>query len=112
MAKKLMPITDKENIQILKLRQGVSEVESLRRISSTETVESASLNFLRKADYVPLSQISVSNGDLKTSTRVERDVIFMRVKRGDIEIGDSVPVTVAVINSGIDLNHPNLSDKI
>jgi subtilisin family serine protease len=107
-----------ENRQLLKLAPGVSAEAAANTLNSNPAVKAAGLNRLRKLSYTPSSpdfpnQWGLNNTGQNIEGQVGTpDADIDATDAWNIERGNSHATTVAVIDSGIDLSHPNLSGRL
>ena len=109
-------LEEKQKISLVKLDEGVSVKKAVKEFESEGLVEYAEPNYLRKTTaltpYDPFfpNQWGLDNIGQEIAGIGDAD---MDVKEAWlIEKGTSNPVTVAVIDSGIDLDHEDLKNKI
>ena len=104
--------------QLMKIRDGVSVERSIRRLRLFDEVIYAEPNYVRKIFYEPSDpsfskQWGLHNtGQIIKGVQGTNDADIDAPEAWNIEKGDSNPVTVAVIDSGIDFSHPDLDSKI
>jgi subtilisin family serine protease len=107
-----------ENIQLLKLRPGVSVESAVKKLDSLPDVEYAEPNYIRKTFYTPSdpkypNQYGLNNkGQTIGGTKGTPGADISAEEAWDIEKGSSSTTTVAVIDSGIDMSHPDLDSKV
>jgi subtilisin family serine protease len=109
----------RELIQLLKLTPGVSVERAVQALQSLAGVVYAEPNYIARAAYTPSDpdyqpeQWGLHNtGQTIDGQAGTSDADIDGPEAWDIERGQSNPVTVAVIDTGIDLGHPDLSGKI
>ena len=109
----------RELIQLLKLTSGVSVERAVQALQSLAGVVYAEPNYIARAAYTPSDpdyqpeQWGLHNtGQTIDGQAGTSDADIDGPEAWDIERGQSNPVTVAVIDTGIDLGHPDLSGKI
>ncbi|MBI4743577.1 MAG: S8 family serine peptidase [Actinobacteria bacterium] len=107
-----------KNIHLFKLKSGASVEEAIDRFKSQDEVIYAEPNYLRKTFFTP-SDSDFSNqwglhntGQTIKGTSGTPDADIDAPEGWDTEKGQSNPVTVTVIDSGIDFAHPELDSKI
>lgn len=107
-----------DDIQLVKLKPGVSVKKAIKALKSQNSVEYAEPNYIKKLLYVPNDPDFQKQWGLQNTGQMIDDV---SCKKGadinapegwNIEKGNTNQVTVAVIDSGIDQNHPDLSGKL
>jgi len=111
----------KKDVHLLQLEAGVSVDKAVKKLRSSSDVVSAEPNYIRYATVIPtpndpffVNQWGLfNNGQTIKGVigRVDAD-IDAEVAWFDSERGDSNPVTVAVIDTGIDQNHPDLQNSL
>ena len=107
--------TDRE---LLKLEPGTSTEAAVNALRESPAVEAAGYNWLRKLDYTPSSPDFPKQWGLNnTGQTIEGqpgtpDADIDAAEAWDIERGNSNATTLAVIDSGVDLTHPNLSGRL
>jgi subtilisin family serine protease len=107
-----------EAIERLKLKEGASVEKELSAIRSLPGVEYAEPNYQAQADYTPADpEYGKQWGFENAGQNVEGQDGMAGCDIGapaawDLEKGTSNPVTVAVIDSGVDLGHPDLVNKL
>jgi subtilisin family serine protease len=107
-----------EDVQLLYLKPGVSEAETIKELMMTPGVKSADLNYYARIAYEPPSADFEKQWGLENTGQVIEGQAGVpcsdidATEAWDIERGNGAPVTVAVIDSGIDMNHPLLQDKL
>lgn len=111
-ARRVTAPRSRENVQVLSLEPSVSEADALAALMLNPDVESAGLNLLRRADYTPSSPEFRYQWGLNNTNEYFRGSDIHACEAWDIEKGDSNPVTVAIIDTGIDLTHPNLAGRL
>lgn len=108
----------KDNTQLLKLKPDVSVEEAIKAFRSRPEVESADPNYLRRLSYTPSSPDFPNQWGLNNTGQTIQGQAgtpgsdIDATKAWDIERGSSNETTIAVIDSGIDLTHPNLSGRL
>ena len=106
------------NRQLLKLAPGVSTEAAANALNRNGAVKAAGLNRLRKLSYTPPSTDFTKQWGLNNTGQTIGGqpgipgADIDATNAWDIERGNSNATTVAVIDSGIDLNHPNLSGRL
>ena len=104
--------------ELLKLSPGVSTEEAVGKLKESPAVKAAGLNRLVKIDYTPSSPDFPNQWGLNNTGQTiggqagTPDADIDAPEAWDTEQGNSSPTTVAVIDTGIDLNHPNLRDRL
>lgn len=104
----------KKNIYLFRLRPGVSVVEAVQSLEKFPEVALAEPNYVRMPAYTPndpdfSKQWALKNvGQYGGIPGADIDA----ENAWDIERGLSTTVTVAVIDSGIDLSHPEFVNKL
>ncbi len=113
-----MRLSDENKVQLLDLLPNVSVDAMVEQLSVLPFVEYAEPNHISKSSYTP-NDPSFANqwGFNNTGQTIQGvpgtpDADIDAVEAWDIERGQSNPVTVAVIDSGIDLSHPDLKNKL
>jgi len=89
-------------VQTIKLRSGMSVDQALRYYRGLSNVQYAEPDYIVKADFVP--------NDPKYNTQYAPQRINMPTA-WDLNLGNS-NVKIAIIDSGIDYNHPDLAGKV
>src|SRR5450759_3975754 len=108
----------KDNTQLLKLKPDVSVEEAIKAFRSRPEVESADPNYLRRLSYTPSSPDFPNQWGLNNTGQTIQGQAgtpgsdIDATKAWDIERGSSNETTIAVIDSGMDLTHPNLSGRL
>jgi YVTN family beta-propeller protein len=110
----------KTNRELLKLAPGASTEAAVGKLRKSPAVKAAGLNRLMKLDYTPPSPDFPKQWGLNNTGQMVGQYPMPgtpgadidATKAWDIEKGNSNATTVAVIDSGIDLNHPNLKDRL
>lgn len=106
------------NRQLMKLKPGVHADEALESLNRSRAVKSAGLNRLKRLTYLPSSPSFSKQWGLNNTGQTiggqtgTPDADMDGVEAWDLEQGNSSETIVAVIDSGIDLNHPNLSGRL
>ncbi|RJP26847.1 MAG: hypothetical protein C4536_15090, partial [Actinobacteria bacterium] len=98
----------------LDLAAGVQVEDAVRLLQSLAGVVYAEPNYVYRADYAPADPSYPQQWGLNNTGQnggTPGDDIGAQ-EAWDIERGDTTPVTVAVIDSGIDFLHPDLDGKI
>ena len=109
---------DKKDIEVLKLKPGVSVEKAVQELSSNHMIEYAEPNFIYKIAHTPTDPDFPKQWGLHNTGQViggsvgVADADIDAPDAWDIEKGTSNDVTVAVIDSGIDFSHPDLSSRI
>ncbi len=107
-----------EKVRLLALEAGVSVEEALRVLRLLPWVEYAEPDYVRKAVYTPNdtyfgNQWAYNNtGQTIGGQAGTPDADMDAVEGWDLEKGFSNPPTVAVIDTGTDLAHPDLQNKL
>ncbi len=108
-----------ELLALLRLRQGVAVESAVRLLEQLAGVLYAEPNYIAQATYAPgdpdyqPEQWGLNNyGQTIEGQAGTAGADISAQDAWDIEQGWSNPVTVAVIDSGIDLGHPDLDGKI
>jgi len=109
----------KQTIDLLKLKGNVSVGKAIDELEEQEEVEYAEPNYLYRTSYTPDDTNFAGNqwGLNNTGQTIQgiagtADADIDAVEAWNVERGDSNPVTVAVIDSGIDTAHEDLSSKL
>lgn len=112
----------RKDVHLLQLEAGMSVDNAVKKLRSSSDVVSAEPNYIRHAtDAIPppndpffANQWGLFNNGqtIKGSTGLIGADIDAEVAWWSSEKGDSNPVTVAVIDSGIDQNHPDLLNSL
>lgn len=106
------------NRQLLKLKPGVTVEGALESLKNNHAIEAAGLNRLRHLYYIPSSPSFSKQWGLNNTGQTiggqpgTPDADIDAVEAWDLEQGNSNETIVAVIDSGIDLDHPNLSGRL
>lgn len=107
-----------KNIHLFKLKSDTSVEKAIEKLNSQDEVAYAEPNYLRKTFFTP-SDSDFSNqwglhntGQIIKGTNGTPDADIDASEGWDVEKGQSNPVTVAVIDSGVDFAHPELDSKI
>ena len=115
---KRMEISGKKRLELLQIKEGETVESSLKKLRKQKDVEVAEPNYLHKPSFTP-NDTNFSNqwGLHNTGQTIQgspgtADADIDAVEAWDLEQGASNPVTVAVIDSGIDTTHPDLSAKL
>jgi len=99
---KTMAVHKKSGVQKIKLPQGADLLSVIQSYKSDPSVEYAEPNFIRRTSYIPNDPEIFKQWGLDKA----------RVKEGwDVTKGDTA-IILAIIDSGIDYNHPDLQGKI
>ena len=103
--------------RLINLRTGVEIDEAVRLLEASDAVISAEPNFLRRAMYTPpdpgfpnqwgLHNTGQNIGGVDGTPGAD----IHAVSAWDIEDGQTNEITVAVLDSGIDFDHPDLESK-
>jgi len=108
-----------QDLQLIRLKPGMSLDGALGILASLAEVEYAEPNYLARAAYTPTDpdyqpeQWGLNNtGKEIGGVFGTPDADIDAPEAWDIERGWTSPVTVAVVDSGIDFGHPDLDDKI
>ncbi len=111
----------KKDVHLFELETGVSVDRAVKKLRSSSDVASAEPNYIRYATTIPMPNDPFfakqwglfNNGQTikGVSGRVDAD-IDAEVAWFTSERGDSNPVTVAVIDTGIDQTHPDLQNSL
>lgn len=113
-----IPLRTEENTRILKLKPGVSVENTVKKLNSLPEVEYAEPNYRRKTFYTPSdpkypNQWGLNNTGQDISGQAGTPGADISAEAAwDVEKGNSNTTNVAVIDSGIDLSHPDLDSKI
>ena len=104
--------------RLVRLRPDVEVEEAVRSLERDDAVVTAEPNFLRRAMYTPpdpgfpnqwgLHNTGQNIGGVNGTPGADIDA----VSAWDIEDGQTNEITVAVLDSGINFNHPDLDSKI
>ncbi len=103
------------SIQLLRLEKGVSVNEAIEELEDEKLVKFAEPNYIRKAFFTPddsffsLQYGHYNTGQTINSTAGTRDADMDTIEAWDIERGTTNNVTVAVIDTGMQLDHPDLT---
>jgi subtilisin family serine protease len=114
---KIGPI-GKEDTFLLDLRPGISVEGAIDALSLMDGVIFAEPNYIQKPSYVPSDpdypkQWGLNNTGQNIEGQVGTvDADIDAPEAWDLDQGNSNPVTVAVIDSGIDLQHPDLVNQL
>jgi subtilisin family serine protease len=106
-----------ERISLLQLEPGVSVESALQKLRSSPEVAYAEPNYLRRLTYTPPDPYFPQQWGLEnTGQTIEGSVgvpgaDIKATQAWDVEWGFGNPVTVAFIDSGVDLDHPDLRNK-
>ncbi len=108
----------KADRELLKLKPGVSTEKAAGALRKSSAVKAAGFNWLRKLSYTPSSPDFPKQWPLNNTGQTigdqtgTPDADIDAPEAWDIERGNSNATTVAVIDSGVDLNHHNLSGRL
>jgi len=106
------------DIELVRLRPGVTVEDAVKRFSGDPGVEYAEPNYVVSADYTPddpkfSNQWGLNNtGQNIKGSAGKKDADIDAPEAWNVEKGTSNGVTVAVIDSGIDFNHPEFQGKL
>ena len=110
--------TSGKSVRLYELKKGQSVKQTIKKLKKNANVLKAEPNYIRRVSFTPSDtrfseQWALNNtGQLIYGTAGLADADIDAVEAWDLEKGFSNPVTVAVIDSGIDSTHPDLSAKI
>lgn len=105
-------------IELVKLRPGVTVETAVKKIKSFKKIAAAEPNFIRRDSYFPNdpyfpNQWGLNNtGQFIVDTTGTPDADIDAVEAWALEQGGTNPANLAVIDSGIDRNHPDLAGKL
>jgi len=105
------------NIYLLKLKPDVSVEDAIKELRSQSDILYVEPDYLREACFIPSDpyfshQWGLNNtGQTIVGVRGTNDADIDAPEGWDIERGYSNPVTVAIIDTGIDFDHPDLYGK-
>ncbi|RJQ33508.1 MAG: hypothetical protein C4562_00105 [Actinobacteria bacterium] len=108
---------NKKNIFHLQLKKGISVSSALRKFKRDRRVSFAEPNYIRKGAYTPndtdlSKQWGLYNyGQVIIDSAGTADADIDAKDAWDQEVAANAP-TVAVIDSGVDISHPDLANKI
>ncbi len=99
---------------LYKLKPGQSIKKALAKIKANKNVKVVQLNHIRKLSFTPNDPYFSSQWGLYNTgqTGGTADADIDAPEAWDIEDGNSNTVTVAVIDTGVDQTHPDLSSQI
>ncbi len=107
-----------EKAQMIRLKPGVQVEEAVRELNARSDVEYAEPNYIYRTNYVPndacyQKQWGLNNDGQRIGGSVgKKGADIDAQKAWDTERGYSNPVTVAVIDTGVDFTHPDLKSKL
>ncbi|HDZ86853.1 MAG TPA: hypothetical protein ENH57_04085, partial [Actinobacteria bacterium] len=115
---KKLDLDSKNNPVLLELKQNVDVEDAVDELEKEPLVEYAEPNYLAKSTFTP-NDPSLANqwGFNNTGQTISGSVGVVdadidALEAWDVEQGGTSPVTVAVIDSGIDTTHPDLSSNL
>ncbi len=115
---KKLDIKSKQDAQLLELKQNVDVEDAVFDLEKEPLVEYAEPNYLAKSTFTPndpslANQWGFNNtGQTIIGSVGVVDADIDALEAWDVEQGGTSPVTVAVIDSGIDTTHPDLSANL
>jgi len=105
-------------IHLLRLRPGIRVEDALREMRALPRVEYAEPNYVKRLHYTPDDPLFGEQwGYHNTGQDIQGvagtpDADIDAVEAWDLEKGYGGPPVVAVIDSGVDLDHPDLADQL
>jgi subtilisin family serine protease len=114
---KISPL-EAEEVYVMKLKPEVSVESAIEQLRASPQVAYADPNYLYKFTYTPndpgfTNQWGYNNtGQTIKGVTGTPDADIDAVEAWNLDRGGTNPVTVAVLDTGIDLNHPDLVNKL
>jgi len=111
-------LRNKQTIDLVKVKSSVGVEEAVSELEQREEVEYAEPNYIYHTSWTPddtsfANQWGFNNsGQTIQSTAGTADADIDAVEAWGVEQGETSPVMVAVIDSGIDTTHTELSSKL
>lgn len=105
---RILGVKNKSKLYLLALKPGIKVAEAIKELKNDPNVVTAEPNYLRKLNYMPNDPEFLNSNQWALNNSNDADIDAPEAW----DISGSNPVKVAVIDSGIDQNHPDLTGKI
>ena len=115
---KKLDLDSRNNPELLELKQNVDVEDAVDELEKEPLVEYAEPNYLAKSTFTPNDPSLANQWGLNNTGQTINDSVGVvdadidALEAWDVEQGETSPVTVAVIDSGIDTTHPDLSSNL